>query len=329
MNSSPAPEPTDRSMAQCARSLLTHLSNGRDREVAEILANLLARYLSDDSMAKKYFPFWEERGFHLTPVHYYSPIPDTRALTDHLWAIESQLVGIDLNRDFQLHLLSKVFPEFKNEYNDFPHSATGYEFAFDNPNFGGTDALVLYCMLRHFNPSLIIEIGSGWSTRLSSKAALRNGDTNIVCIDPFADDVVAKLPRVSKVISKRVETLDLSFFQQLGDRDVLFIDSSHTVKCGGDVNFLYLEVLPRLKKGVIVHSHDVFFPKEYPKEWVRDLHLFWNEQYLLQAFLTFNSEFELLFCNSYMGMKYLKMMKAVFPKAPWWGGGSCWFRRRR
>lgn len=95
----------------------------------------------------------------------------------------------------------------------------------------------------------------------------------------------------------------------------------------GDVNFLFLEVLPQLRPGVIVHVHDIFFPKEYPEHWVRQRLIFWSEQYLLQAFLAFNSAYEVLLSNSYLLHKYPDSLKATFPRTPWWGGGSFWMRR--
>ena len=95
--------------------------------------------------------------------------------------------------------------------------------------------------------------------------------------------------------------------------DILFIDSSHTVKIGGDVNYFFLEVLPRLKPGVIVHVHDIFFPFDYPRHWVMDELRFWSEQYLLQAFLSFNSEFEVLIANRYLAHYYLADFKRTFP----------------
>jgi hypothetical protein len=110
-----------------------------------------------------------------------------------------------------------------------------------------------------------------------------------------------------------VEDIDLEFFSELNSGDVLFTDSSHTVKIGGDVNYLFLEVLPRLKAGVIVHIHDIFLPFDYRRDWVLDEFRFWSEQYLLQAFLTFNSEFEVLMANSYMAHEYLDDLKAAFP----------------
>lgn len=130
------------------------------------------------------------------------------------------------------------------------------------------------------------------------------------------------------LIEKKVEDVDLEFFSGLGSGDILFIDSSHTVKIGGDVNYLFLEVLPRLKPGVIVHVHDILLPFDYRRDWVMEQFRFWTEQYLLQAFLTFNSEFEVLMANSYLSYYHQRDLKATFTSSPWWGGGSFWMRRQ-
>lgn len=301
----------------------------RADELARLLAEVLPAYASGP-LAAKYFQLWEEHGFHLTPVHFYQPIPDTRALPDALWQKPSDLVGVDMNEAGQLDLLRNVFPEFRAEYDAIPFDPTGapHEFYLKNGAFEGTDALVLYCMVRHFRPSLVLEVGSGFSSRLTAQAAVRNGKTRLVCIEPYPDDVLrAGFPGLASVVPKKVQEVDLEFFRQLAAGDILFIDSSHVVKTGGDVTYLFLEVLPRLQPGVIVHVHDIFLPEEFPKSWVRDLHLFWTEQYLLQAFLTYNSEFEVLFANAYMGLKHVPEMQEAFPKSPWWGGGSFWMRR--
>jgi predicted O-methyltransferase YrrM len=184
-------------------------------------------------------------------------------------------------------------------------------------------------MVRHFQPSTVLEVGGGFSTRVSAEAALRNGDTKVVCIEPYPEPILTSgFPGLTKLITDRVENVGLDQFLALSANDILFIDTSHCLKIGADVQFLYLEVLPRLKEGVIVHIHDIFFPKEMPRDWILNLHKFWTEQYLVQAFLAFNRAFEVLFCNSYMSLKYGADMKSIFPKAPWHGGGSLWIRRR-
>ena len=277
------------------------------------------------------FRLWERHGFHVTPVHFYQPIPDTRSLPDTLWNQPSKLVGIDMNDATQLDLLRNQFPKFRHEYDRFPAEATGEpgRFYFNNGLFDGTDALVAYCMIRHFQPRLIIEVGSGFSSLVAAEAIAKNKNSGLICIEPFPLDFLRQGFRgLHSLIEKKVEDIGLEFFSQLESGDILFIDSSHTVKIGGDVNYLFLEVLPRLKPGVIVHVHDIFLPFDYRRDWVTDELRFWTEQYLLQSFLSFNSEFEVLMANAYLGHRHMEDLKATFRNSPWWGGGSFWMRRR-
>lgn len=331
LDKTPRKNPTDVSWETISKAILKNASEERHLdEIPKLLSQILRSYLKP-SLYPEYFRVWEDCGFHLTPVHYYSPIPDTRTLTDELWAEESALVGIDLNEDVQLHLLQEAFPRFRAEYDQFPMTPTAqpYEFYFENGMFGGTDALVLYCMVRHFRPNLVLEVGSGFSSRVSAQAALRNGHTKLICIEPHPDEVLREgFPGLTSLIPKKVQEVELSYFEELGPGDILFIDSSHVVKIGGDVNHLFLEVIPRLKPGVIVHVHDIFIPSEYRQDWVMNELRFWTEQYLLQAFLTFNSEYEVLLCNNYLGSKHHSELQTAFPNSPWWGGGSFWMRRR-
>src|SRR5205814_10103081 len=137
---------------------------------------------------------------------------------------------------------------------------------------------------------------------LMGEAGARNDACPLICVEPFPSDFLSKgFPGLKSLVIKEVQQIDLDFFSQLQSGDVLFIDSSHTVKIGGDVNYLFLEVLPRLKLGVIVHVHDILFPLDYRRDWVKEQFRFWNEQYLLQAFLCFNSAFEVLLSTSYLG----------------------------
>jgi Methyltransferase domain len=281
---------------------------------------------------RELFQNWERHGFHVTPAHFYQPIPETQSLPEALWKQPSELVGIDMNEANQLDLLRSRFPKFRNEYERFPTKATGdaSHFYLNNNLFDGTDALVAYCMVRHFQPQLIIEVGSGFSSLVLGDAATKNGSSKLICIEPYPREFLRSGFRgLQSLIEKKVQDIELDFFSQLERNDVLFIDSSHTVKIGGDVNYLFLEVLPRLKPGVIVHVHDVFLPFEYRRDWVLDEFRFWTEQYLLQAFLAFNSEFEVLMANSYLNYFCQEDLKAAFPNlSSSWGGGSFWMRRK-
>lgn len=317
---------------ELAAAVLRRASNDDTRADAAQLFIQLAQHYAWPPNYQEYFRLWEQSGFHLTPVHFYLPIPDTRTLTDASFERESELPGVDMNDSAQLELLHNVFPRFRGEYDRFSFEPTAvpHEFYFNNDLFSGTDALALHCMLRHFRPKRVLEIGSGFSSRVSAAALLRNGDgATLTCVEPYPEEVLTKgYPGLSRLIPRRVQEVGPEVFDELGGGDVLFIDTSHVVTIGSDVNYLFLEVLPRLKPGVIVHVHDIYFPTDYPRAWVMQERRFWTEQYLLQAFLAFNAGFEVLLCNSYLWRKHRQSMLATFPRSPWWGGGSFWMRRR-
>lgn len=307
-------------------------------ELSRFIASVMPFCLSSPQF-RKLFRDWERHGFHVTPVRYNQPIPDTQSLPETLWNRASELMGIDMNESAQLELL-RSFLKFRDEYQRFPTGPTGEHnrFYLGNRLFDGIDALVAYCMVRHFQPRLVIEVGSGFSSLALGQAAAKNGCAPLVCVEPSPRDFLREgFPGLQRLIEKNVQQIDLEFFEQLHSGDILFIDSSHTVRIGGDVNYLFLEILPRLKPGVIVHVHDIFLPFEYRRDWVMDELRFWSEQYLLQAFLAFNSEFEILMANRYMAHKFPKDLKVSFPSlenlqpplpGPARRGGSFWMRRR-
>jgi predicted O-methyltransferase YrrM len=263
---------------------------------------------------------WEKKGYHVIRIHYYQPIPDTSTLTDDLWNKESELAGVDMNEDYQIELLNNAFPRFKEEC-VFPKKPTNipHEYYIENYYFAPLDAAVLHCMIRHFQPKRIIEIGSGFSTYVSAKASLLNMeehgvDCELTAIEPYPNPTLERGFRgLSHLIAKPLEQVELSFFSQLKENDILFIDSSHVSRIGGDINYIYLEILPKLNRGVIVHVHDIFFPKEYPKGFIFRQHWFFTEQYILQAFLTFNTAFRVLWGSNYMLLKHKGDVQSVFP----------------
>jgi hypothetical protein len=296
----------------------------------------------DTILFSRIFALCERLGFHITRNHFYEPIPDTRTLKDQLWLRQSQLIGININEQKQVEMINQ-FLRFKNEYDNFPKNRTSkaWQFYANNPHFGPVDAEVLYCMIRHFQPKKIIEIGCGYSTYLSAEAVLKNKDENgfradLIAVDPHPNGVLKSgFPGLSRLITKKIEDVDLEEYKALRENDILFIDSSHVLKIGNDVHHEYLEILPRLNKGVIVHIHDIFYPCEYPKMWVLKMRRFWNEQYLVQAFLAFNNAFEVLWCGSYMRLKHSDKLADAFAsynRATVWstyrpGATSLWIRK--
>jgi hypothetical protein len=287
---------------------------------------------------KKYFRLWEKKGFHITPVHFYEPIPDTTTLKDDLWKKQSELVGININEKEQIKLLSLFSSRYKEEYDSLPRNKTTnqYQYYINNQEFGSVDGEILYCMNRHFKPKRIVEIGSGYSTLLSAQGVLKNREEDssyecdFVAIEPHPSEVLKNgFPGLSKLFIKEVQDIPLLEFEKLRENDVLFIDSSHVLKIGGDVQYEYLEILPRLQKGVLIHVHDIFLPAEYRKEFVLTYYHFWNEQYLLQAFLTCNDCFEVTWAGSYMHLKHPQTLEAAFSSykrnESW--PGSFWMRK--
>lgn len=269
---------------------------------------------------KKSFLVWQRLGFHITPNHFHQPIPDTRTLKDDLWLRRSELVGIDINEKRQLELLSLFQHKFKEEYDKFPRNitSTSYEYYVNNYSFESVDAEILYSMIRFFKPKIIFEIGSGNSTFLSAQAVLKNKEEGnceceLIAFEPYPNKILkAGFPGLSKLISAKIEDIPLLEFYKLQENDILFIDSSHVLRIGGDVHYEFLNILPRLNKGVIIHIHDIFLPAEYPKEWVLKKYQFWTEQYLLQAFLSFNDNFEVLWASSYMHLNHPDRLENTF-----------------
>ena len=285
------------------------------------------------------FSFWQTLGIHITRNHFYEPVPDTRTLDGSIWQNHSKLLGINVNEKVQFELLSHFKASFKKEYDRFPAEQTDipYQYYSNNRFFSAVDGEILYCMIRHFRPRRIIEIGSGYSTYLAAEAVLNNDkyyddcQCELITIDPYPNINIQKgFPGLSHVIPKPVQRTPLSEFTKLLENDMLLIDSSHVLKIGSDVQYEYLEILPRLNKGVIVSFHDIFIPAEYKKDWVLKHHFFWNEQYLLQAFLMFNNSFEILWMGSHMHLKHPEKLQEAFdsynPPKNW--PGSFWVRKK-
>jgi predicted O-methyltransferase YrrM len=302
-------------------------SEERRRDVAKIVAASLRQSLASGSY-RELFGACQEAGAHVVPVHFYFPIPDTRTLDDAFWDSISELPGISIDDQRQVALLRRLGAHADEFEKRLSKKRSDEALAvYRGEMFGGTDARVLYCMVRELQPAHIVEVGSGESTWIASAAA--DAQTEIVTIDPFpSDEFRSRPPPRTSLVEKPVQEVDLSTFERLGADDILFIDSSHVVAVGSDVVHLFLEVMPRLRPGVVVHVHDIYFPRPYRRDWVMDKLRFWSEQHLLQAFLAFNSDFEVLLCNSMLAERNPDVMREVFPQSPWWGGGSLWMRRK-
>lgn len=248
--------------------------------------------------------------------HYYEPQFDNRNPRPD-FSQDRILRGIDWNISGQLKMLGSF--AFSKELLGLPEARQqgSLEFHLNNGAFDSGDAEYWYQIIRTIKPRRIFEVGSGNSTLMAVKAIRKNGEEDPrytcehVCIEPY------EMPWLEKVgvsvVREKVEEVLLSFFSRLQENDILFIDSSHMIRPQGDVLFEYLELLPSLNKGVIVHVHDIFSPKNYPKEWLIDEVRFWNEQYLLEAFLSQNSGWKIIGALNFLRHHHYEEFKSVAP----------------
>lgn len=263
--------------------------------------------------------------------HYYEPQFTTPMQTRVLPGNERSLPGINWNADGQLKLAAEMI--FANEIADLPRDCDDdTTFRLNNYSFSSGDAEVWYQMIRLKKPRRIIEIGSGHSTLMAAQAIRKNcaDDPGYVCehicIEPYEMPWLEKLGL--SIIRRKVEDVDIGFFDQLRENDILFIDSSHVIRPEGDVLFEYLELLPRLASGVIVHVHDIFTPRNYPQVWLEDEVRLWNEQYLLEAFLTENNNWEVIGGLNWLHKNHFDLLKAVAPSLEKAGDPASFYMQR-
>jgi hypothetical protein len=244
------------------------------------------------------------------PGHYYSPIPDIFEIEKHADSIFSnkQLLEIDLNTEYQIKLLE----EFKTYYPGYPYNSANVKPEFlryikDGAFYRFSDSVFLYCMMRRFKPKKIIEIGSGHSSAimLDINELFLNNEIQFTFVEPYPEERLLYILRkddhnVCDIIKGNVQSVKLELFQKLDVNDILFIDSTHVSKVGSDVNYLIFEVIPSLKPGVLIHFHDIFYPFELPRHWILDKRWYWNENYLIHAFLMNNRKYEIVAFNTYL-----------------------------
>jgi hypothetical protein len=262
-----------------------------------------------------------KHGFHLLRKHFYLPVPDDTDQLETFWGRPSAMVGVDTNDVLALDVMETICPEYLGEFRErFPIDGPldPPDFYLINGGYMAVDAHVYYCLIRHFKPKRIVEIGNGNSTLLAIAACSANkregNEVKLASIDPYPWPLFKDgYPGLDELIAKRVQDVPLSYFEELEAGDILFIDSSHVIRSGNDVHYEFLEILPRLKPGVLVHVHDISLPKPYPEVYFQN-QLYWNEQYLLQAFLIHNSRFEVVWPGNYLMENYPERMLKVFPE---------------
>lgn len=257
--------------------------------------------------------------------HYYDPQFVYSAQFD---ADRKRNLHIDLRETAQISFLNSLNYSGELKMLKTDEDLSKRSFYVNNPAFGPGDADMYYLLIRNCKPKRIIEIGSGFSTLLAVEAIRQNKregfETEITCIEPYEMSWLKEIPEV-RLIRQRVEKISLEIFSSLEDNDILFIDSSHIIRPENDVLFEFLQLLPVLRKGVLVHIHDIFTPRHYRNDWLTEEFRFWNEQYLLEAFLYYNNTFQVVAALNYLkhdyyedASKILTLLTPVAEPASFW-----------
>jgi len=270
------------------------------------------------------------------PGHFYSPIVDPETLQkkeDRIWksvSVENQMEGLNLNVEKQINLLKELSTYYAAlPFVKYQNDATRYHL--ENDFYSYIDGIILYSVIRYLNPKRIIEIGSGFSSAvmLDTNTLFFDNKIQLTFIEPYPnrlyDLMTLEDNQCANVIVQDAQEIDVSVFEKLEENDILFIDSTHVAKTGSDVNYILFDILPKLKKGVWIHFHDVFYPFEYPKEWVYQGRN-WNEDYILRAFLMYNTVFEIKLFAHYLHIYH----PGIFSEMPLCYknlGGNIWIQK--
>lgn len=268
------------------------------------------------------------------PGHFFSPIVSIddylRDEAANLAKPPSAFLGIDFNAPAQVDLLGALSLYWQQDM--FPVTPSpGRRYYYPNPAFGSSDAFFLHAMVRHVKPQRLIEVGSGFSSCviLDANEAFFNNQIDLTFIEPYPQllETLTSKEDLARhlVLPSRLQDIPLETFAALQANDILFIDSTHVSKTNSDVNYLFFEIIPRLKQGVIVHIHDIFRNFDYPKEWIVEGRS-WNEAYLFRAFLQYNAHVEIILFNNYLLVEHGEAFRTHLPDLAEHGGGSIWLR---
>ncbi|HUG91889.1 MAG TPA: class I SAM-dependent methyltransferase [Planctomycetaceae bacterium] len=259
-------------------------------------------------------------GFQPVLIHYYQPVPRYEDVPPAWFETPHEPPGVRIDRQRIREQLERL-AAFAGEcvWPDRPPADGGYYAT--NPSFGYSSAAILHTMIRAHGTARVLEVGGGFSSLISLAALAKNrpdGGFRFTSIEPYPSErlrsACARSAGPAELLERKAEQVVLDVYTSLGENDVLFIDSSHVAKLASDVNFLYLEVLPRLRPGVIVHVHDIYLPYEYPRVHFTGRHkLYWNEQYVLAAFLSENGRWEVLLPGYHVQRDMADAFQAAFP----------------
>lgn len=275
-------------------------------------------------------------GLDVVPAGVYSPIPEVPPPGDEAWRRQ---YPFEVDTAAQLTFLEEELDPYITEVRHGVLPARRYGFRLWNGQYQAGDAETLYAVVRHARPQRVLELGSGYSTLVTASACAANAaaghPVEFVAVDPRPQiDLPDRMEGLTRLERRDARCLPLERFWELGEDDVLFIDTSHVVKLGSEVNLMMLEVLPRLRPGVWVHLHDIFLPWEYSR-YLLELESYFTEQYLVQAFLAGNRGWEVKLSLCALFRRERERLVASIPslreehraRHPWVTPSSFWLRR--
>jgi predicted O-methyltransferase YrrM len=312
-------------------SIWMKISGVKRRAIRAVLKHSVLKH----GWINSYFNAWELNAYGLNAsrnADYYSPLPDLERLQKNRsrWTKPSELVGLKIDLPEMKNYWSHVTSTYREEFDHLPSYADLMKESYGE-GYTPLDAMTLYFLLRQKRPRRYLEVGAGLSTYYAVSSARQNlaegQPMEINSIEPYPHEKLKTLAEI-KLIEKDVQEVDCSLFETLGAGDVLFIDSTHALKLDGDVAYIFLEILPRLSPGVIVHIHDIPFPYNCPfppDTWIfnREWPVFWTEAMLLQAFLCYNSDFQIRLSLPYIRYEDEEFLRqSISGYDEWKGTGS-------
>ena len=298
------------------------------KEEFNTLVRLAKKVLWSDSEIRKKL---QDQKVNIVPANFYSDIPlvDDVNQSFEYKKPESEIYNCGVFDKEQIAGFIEALSEYSSEFSPplEESSISPDEFYWRNPAFSYSDAMAYYCVIRHFKPDHILEIGSGFSTLVANEALLKNGKGKLTLIEPYPKDFLRNLDRVENIVESFVQDIPVAELVALVESsDIWFIDSTHTVKVGSDCLYLYLLVMPQITKDIIIHSHDIHLPYGLPKAQVLEKHIYWTEQYLLYAYMLDNPKINVLFSSAYSNKvlpdSLAQLMQGKYPP----GGASIWYQ---
>lgn len=323
-----------------ASSSVKGAAPGKPALTASQVSDIVEEFLKRPGGERELYNAMKERGVFVLPDHYYRPFVDSKNLPPDFWSSRSSLCGWTVNAEESLRWAERELNDYFQDLRSFlpvnKEEKPDSRLYLINGTYMAVDAHMYYALIRHLKPKRIIEVGAGFSTLFAYEALKRGSlfeQTQLHVVEPYPEAIIKEgLESVAQVRREFVQNVETAYFDQLEAGDILFIDSTHVVKEGNDVLYLYLEILPRLKPGVFVHVHDINLPEPYPSCYL-NYGWFWNEQYLLQAYLINNSKVKILWPGNYLMCQEPERMMTLFPDIkdmravyPLSGPSAFWFQ---